>query len=67
MKKLIHLLNHKKIIANSKECEIKELENNRAVNCDNYRNGICLKDSEQCYLKKINDDGLYFDCIKLIY
>lgn len=46
---------------------IENTEHNEAVKCKDYKDKICLKDNEKCYLKKINDDGLSFDCIKLIF
>jgi len=39
-------------------------ENNSAINCKSYKDRICLKDKTKCYLKKINNNGLYFDCNK---
>lgn len=35
--------------------------------CEFYKEGRCLKDNKDCYLKKIYDEGLCFDCIKKIY
>lgn len=35
--------------------------------CNYYKGGTCTIDNKECYLKKIHDDGIYFDCVKIIY
>lgn len=46
---------------------MKTNKENKTFTCEFYKEGECLKDKEECYLKKIHDEGLYFDCIKIIY
>jgi hypothetical protein len=46
---------------------VEDDESNEATDCEYYNDGICSKDKVKCYLKEINDSGLYFDCKKKIF
>lgn len=38
---------------------------NAPHNCKRYECGVCKLDNNKCYLKKLYDSGVYFDCYKL--
>lgn len=46
---------------------MKTNKDNKTFTCEFYKEGKCLKDKENCYLKEIHSEGLYFDCVKIIY